>query len=82
MTFKGIIPAGRTEDMFICGPFSIVTMLGKLKIPHMEMLNGSFILATSALHLITVVSACPLGLTQAKVILTLSSIHPTHGVNE
>ena len=41
--------------------------------------RGSFILATSAIHLITVVPACLLGLTQAKVALN-SLIHPSiHG---
>ena len=39
------------------------------------LLDGSFILATSALHLITVVPACLLGLTLAKVMLN-SLIHP------
>ena len=42
------------------------------------MLDGSFILATSAIHLITVVPACLLGLTQAKVALN-SLIHPSPG---
>ena len=40
------------------------------------MMDGSFILATSAIHLITMVPACLLGLTKAKVMLkTLSAIH-------
>ena len=43
-------------------------------IPGAAMLDGSFILATSAIHLITVVSACLLGLTQAKVAL---NTHPS-----
>ena len=41
------------------------------------MLDGSFILATSAIHLITVVPACPLGLTLAKVTLSSLIIHPS-----
>ena len=41
------------------------------------MLDGSFILATSAIHLITVVSACLLGLTKVKVTLN-TFIHPSH----
>ena len=38
------------------------------------MLDGSFILATSVIHLITVVPACLLGFTKAKVMLN-SLIH-------
>ena len=45
-------------------------------IPSAAMLEGSFILATSAIHLITVVPVCLLGLTQVKVTLnTLTSTH-------
>ena len=44
-------------------------------IPCAAILNGSFILATSAIHLITVVSGCLLDLTEAKVMLNFL-IHP------
>ena len=40
------------------------------------MLDGSFFLATSAIHLITIVPACLLGLTEVEVALN-SLIHPS-----
>ena len=45
-------------------------------IPCAAMSERSFILATSAIHLITMVPACLLGLTKAKVMLS-SLIHPS-----
>ena len=45
-------------------------------IPGAALLDRSFILATSAIHLITMVPARLLGLTQAKVALN-SSMHPS-----
>ena len=44
-------------------------------VPRVAMLDKSFILATSAIHLIAMVPACLLGLIQAKVMLN-SLIHP------
>ena len=44
-------------------------------LPGASTLDGSFILATSAIHLITMVPACLFGLTKAKVVLD-SLIHP------
>ena len=53
---------------------AVVSILGSLtldmgSIPSAAMLNGSFILATSAIHLITVVHVCLLGLTKVKTML-------------
>ena len=50
-------------------------------IPGATMLDGSFILATSTIHLITKVPACLLGLTsRQKWRKTLSSVHPKRTV--
>ena len=49
--------------------------LNPASIPGAAVLEKSFILATSAIHLISVVPACLLGLTQVNVMLD-SLIHP------
>ena len=44
------------------------------------MLDGSFIVATSAIHLITIVPGCLLGLALAKCCKTL--IHPSYNLEK